>query len=133
MGNKGKTIKPVNDVAQEKKEKISAEVSRLEKRFKFLTPEQRGLSDGLIKRAAFMRVMLEYLEEDIRENGEFEMFTQSDMVEPYQRKRPAVDIYNQTIKNYQTIMKQLTDLLPKAPPKSEDDGFEGFVNSRERT
>lgn len=109
--------------------RIKQEENRLKKYYKELGITSKVL-EGLIYRAAFMRVTLEELEEDIKENGTTEMFTQSDMVEPYQRKRPAIDIYNTTIKNYNIVIKQLNDALPKTPPKQEDDGFDEFVGGK---
>ena len=117
------------------KERSKIFITRLKKEEKRIKSAYKNIEskvvDGLIYRASFMRIILEDLEEDIKENGTTEMFTQSDMVEPYQRKRPAVDIYNTTIKNYNTVIKQLNDALPKTEEKDEGDGFEGFVLGRD--
>ena len=127
MGNKGKVID--NSTYLERYKKIGEVETALKAQFAGMPKKQLNVVEGLIKRAAFMRVLLEGLEEDIKKNGEFELFTQSDMVEPYQRKRPAVDIYNITIKNYANAVKQLTDLLPKEPPKADSDKFDDFLNN----
>jgi hypothetical protein len=34
------------------------------------------------------------------------------------------------VKNHASIIKQLTDLLPKEKAPSQDDGFGAFVNSK---
>lgn len=125
MGNRGKVIN--NSTYLERYKKLDVEEKNLLRQFDSLSAKHKNVVGGLIKRAAFVRVLLEGLEEDIKTNGEFELFTQSDMVEPYQRKRPSVDIYNTMIKNYASIIKQLTDLLPPEEAKQNDDGFEGFV------
>lgn len=120
-----------------RKSKIEKEVTRLCSYYKGIAATSRSLNRGLIQRAAFMRVMLEEIEEDLNENGYTEMFSQSANQEPYERKRPAADLYNTMNSNYQKIMKQLTDLLPKEPAKEKgkdeevEDGFDGFVNGRE--
>ena len=63
-------------------------------------------------------------------NGFVEMFRQGDQ-EPYERERPVARQYQQMNKNYQSIIKQLTDLLPKeVAKKAESDGFDDFVNRR---
>jgi hypothetical protein len=67
---------------------------------------------------------------DIIENGCVEMFSQTDKAEPYERERPVARLYNTMNKNYQSIIKQLSDLLPKELPKQEDDGFGEFCDSR---
>ena len=43
------------------------------------------------------------------------------------KKSPDVETYNSFIKQYTTIIKQLTDLLPKDDPIIIDDGFEDFI------
>ena len=78
-----------------------------------------------------MRVTLEDYEKDLDENGYVEKFTQSEKMEPYERERPVARLYNTMNKNYQSIIKQLTDLIPKPEAKQEDDGFNDFVNGRD--
>lgn len=73
-----------------------------------------------------MKASLEDFEEDISINGFTEPFQQGDKQEPYERKRPAADLYNTMNTSYQKIIKQLTDLLPE--DKSEMDELMEFVN-----
>lgn len=117
---------------EEREARIRAEVKRLSAQFKDIDSKKKKITAGLIERAAFMRVALEELEEDLNTYGFWEWFSQGEQ-EPYQRKRPAAEIYNQTNKNYQSIVKQLTDLLPREDSKARpgDDGFDSFVNSRD--
>ena len=42
-----------------------------------------------------------------------------------ERENPALKSYTSLIKNFSSIMKQITDLLPKEE-KTEDDAFEDF-------
>ena len=115
-----------------KEERIKKEVRRLKRIYKNIDKDKKAIIDGLIQRAAYMRVTLEDWEKDIMENGCIEMFTQSDKTDPYERERPVARLYNTMNKNYQSLIKQLSDLVPKeAPTKGvEDDGFEAFINSR---
>ena len=94
-------------------QRIAAEERRLAKIFKDIDKKRKATTGGLIQRAAFMRVSLEDLETDLNENGFTEEFSQGDQ-EPYQRERPAAKIYNTMNTSYQKIIRQLTDLLPKA-------------------
>lgn len=119
MGNRGKVVD--NSEYLDRYKLVGKEKAKLLKQFSALPTKQKNIVDGLIERAAFMRIMLAGLEEDIKKNGEFELFTQSDAVQPYQRKRPAVDIYNASIKNYSSIIKQLTELLPAENENAEDE------------
>ena len=114
-----------------KDERILKEVRRLNRIYKEIDKDRKAIIDGLIKRAAYMRITLEDWEMDIVENGIVEMFTQSEKTEPYERERPVARLYNTMNANYQKIIKQLSDLVPKVPKAVvEDDGFEDFVNSR---
>lgn len=112
--------------------RIASEERRLAKIFKDINEKRKATTKGLIQRAAFMRVSLEDLEEDLSRNGFTEWFSQGDQ-EPYQRERPAAKIYNTMNVSYQKIVKQLTDLLPKtgqnlaAKPETEgSDEFDRF-------
>lgn len=100
------------------------------KLFKGIEETKRSLVLGLVERAAFMRVQLDELEADLNANGWTELFSQGDQ-KPYTRKRPEAEVYNQTNGNYQKIIRQLTDLLPKSVEAPPDDGFDSFVTSRE--
>lgn len=115
-----------------KEKRTGAEKLRLTKIYKDIPEEKKRLIEGLINRAAFMRITLEDMEEDLDTNGFVEPFTQSEKTEPYERERPVARLYNTMNKNYQSIIKQLSDLLPKEEAMKEvDDGFEDFVTDRE--
>ena len=91
----------------------NSEIKRLTKIYKGLPPKQFALAQGLIAEAARLRVRLDKLWEDLTENGEVEMFSQSENTDPYERERPASRIYTATNKSYQSIIKQLNDMIPK--------------------
>lgn len=113
-------------------ERIVQEHRRLMAIYKDMEAPKKSIATGLIGRAAFMRVQLEDLELDLLENGWTEPFSQGNQ-DPYDRARPAAQIYNTTNANYQKIIKQLDGMLPKAEAptkKDDDDGFDGFVNGR---
>lgn len=95
-----------------KEERIRKEFLRLRRSFKEIEKGKKHVVEGLLHRAAFMRITLEDFEEDINENGTTELFSQSETQTPYERARPVVGFYNTTNKNYQGIIKQLSDLLP---------------------
>ena len=115
-----------------KEERIRGEKNRLTRLFNELPEKKKKLTAGLIERAAFMRVELEDLEADLKENGWTELFQQSEKVDPYERARPQGQTYNTMNASYQKIMKQLHDMLPaEEPQKQQDDGFEAFVIGRD--
>lgn len=114
-----------------KEERISAEEGRLRLIYKELPKDKTSIADGLIRRASYMRTTLEDMEKDLDENGFVELFSQSETQTPYERERPVARLYNTINKNYQSIIKQLSDLLPKDVVKEEDDGFDDFLNRRD--
>lgn len=115
-----------------KAERITAEEARLRKNYKEIKRDKAAVVDGLIRRAAYMRITLEDMEIDLDTDGFYELFSQSKDQQPYERERPVARQYQAMNKNYQSIIKQLSDLLPKEAPKTDgDDGFESFVMSRD--
>lgn len=115
-----------------KDKRIKKEIRRLRKIYKDIDKDNQAILEGLIQRAAYMRITLEDWEIDIMENGYYEMFTQSEKTDPYERERPVARLYNTMNKNYQSIIKQLSDLVPKPDTKKEkDDGFDAFISERD--
>lgn len=111
--------------------KVSKEVKRLRKIFENMPKDSIDMVEGLIIEAAELRIRLEDIRTDLDINGYDEMFTQSENVAPYERERPQARRYVALNKSYQSIIKQLSDHLPKGERQlAEDDGFADFVNSR---
>lgn len=118
---------------EEKETLIKKEEKRLKRIYKDIEKGKKSTIEGLIQRAAFMRISLAELEDDLTLYGFTEKFSQGTQ-EPYDRKRPNADLYNSMNTSYQKIIKQLTDLLPKSIAKTaETDVFEEFVFSRNET
>lgn len=121
------------DLTKKKQREIKKEIKRLEEIYKDIDVKRKDLIPGLIENAAFVRVTLKYLAEDIKENGTTEMFSQSENQQPYSRKRPEADLLNTMQGNYLKFIKQLDDMLPKAveKPTEKIDFLDDFVNSRD--
>lgn len=115
--------------AMPKSSRIRKEITRLNKIFVIKSDEEKAYLEGLIKRAAFMRCNLEDMEKDLNEKGFTEMFTQSAQAPPYERERPMARMYNSLNKNYQTLMKQLSDFVDRTEKPPEDDGFDDFLRN----
>lgn len=117
------------DKKEEDLKAVKREVARLNKLFKKLPQNKFKLAQGLIQQAARLRVRLDRLWEDIVETGETELFSQSDKTEPYERERPSARLFTATDKNYQSVMKQLFDLLPQE--ETEVDELAEFLKHNE--
>lgn len=110
-----------------KEDRIKEEESRLRKVYENLDSQKKIVADGIIKRAAYLRVTLEDFEKDLDENGYTEPFRQGNQ-DPYDRKRPVADMYTSMNALYQKATKQLTDLLPKEnPDKDASDELMDFI------
>jgi len=114
-------------IEKTKDERITAEDKRLRALFKDLPKDTLTLMDGLIKRAAYMRVTLEDYEADLDARGYVESFSQSEKLEPYERERPVARLYNTMNKNYQSIIKQLADSLPETTAQDASEEIMKFA------
>ena len=78
-----------------------------------------------------MAASLFELREKINEKGYVEVY-QNGANQKGIKKCSEVEIYNTMIKNYSSVVKQLTDLIPKKQENTSDqsDGFDDFVNNR---
>lgn len=112
-----------------KDEKIKKEISRLNKILKEVDDKKKKTIEGLIQEAAFMRVTLEELKNDINTNGVIDEMCQGEYT--ILRESPYVKTYNTMIQRYTTINDKLLALLPKEVIKEVNDGFDDFVNGRE--
>ena len=97
------------------------EIERLTEIYQGLPPKQFALAQGLIVQAARLRVRLDKLWAELEERGETEWFTQSEKTDPYERERPASRTFTATDKSYQSIIKQLNDMIPS---ETEGNGLE---------
>ena len=112
------------EIIESEKEKLNGIYSKLEIKTK------KSIS-SLVDEAAFMAASLYELREIINEKGYTEEY-QNGENQRGTKKCSEVEIYIQLSKNYMSIIKQLTDLLPKEVINNENnDGFDDFVNGRD--
>ena len=90
---------------------IKREIKRLTRIFSFLPKDSAAVSEKLIENAAFMAVSLNELQAIINEKGYTEEYHNGENQSGI-KKSSEVDIYNTMIKNFNTTMKQLIDMLP---------------------
>ncbi|MGW7930607.1 hypothetical protein ACWEWU_03080 [Staphylococcus xylosus] len=102
------------DKIEEQEKRVKKEVSRLTKLFKTLPKDRKAVAQGLIVQAARLRVLLDDAWSDIQENGDYELFTQSENTPSYERERPVAKHFNQRDAAYQKIIMQLIKLLPES-------------------
>ncbi len=106
-----------NQDEAKKDNRIKREFSRLKRLFQNLPENELKFVEPLLQNCAFMRAVLEDLQELITENG---------LIDDYQngenqngRKMSAeLQAYNTTVKNYNQAMDKLIERLPKEEKKS---------------
>ena len=111
-----------------KETRIKAEIKRLDTILKDIDKNTVKGVKSLIENASFMAITLDDLQVVINEEGVISKY-QNGENQWGTKKSPEVEVYNTMIKNHLSIMKQLTDLLPKKIT-TEDDGFDKFINGR---
>lgn len=120
-----------------KQKRIKKELSKLKKIYKDIPKDKMIIVDGLINRAAFMRISLEDMELDIHKDGFVEMFSQTETQTPYERERPVARLYNSMNKNYQSIIKELTSHLKYLDEDHDEvqnnSVMEAFAKRRDRS
>jgi hypothetical protein len=111
-----------------KETKIKEKIDELVSIFSNLSEDTQRTVRPLIDKAAFMSVTLDDLQDEININGVIEQY-QNGANQFGVKKSAAVDVYNTMIKNYTSIMKQITELLPKEEPLTKaGDSLKAFIN-----
>lgn len=95
---------------------IKKEYKKLTNIYKNLDENKKKIILPLIQKAAFMHVELEELQSIITKDGCVCEY-QNGENQKGTKKTPEVDIYNTMVKNYASIIKHLTDLVPVAKKK----------------
>ena len=113
----------------EKDKMIKKEVLKLRRIYKDLDKEKFDTVFSLIEEAAFMLVTLKDLKQTINRAGSISRY-QNGENQWGTKKSPEIEIYNTMIKNHMAIIKQLSDLLPKAILGGVGDDFEEFAGSK---
>ena len=100
------------------KSREEVEYMRLSALYQSIPTNKRALVEGLLWQAARLRVSLDDLYEDIRVNGNTEMFKQANDGVEFPRERPESKIFATRDKSYLAIIKKLDELLPVQEVKS---------------
>lgn len=110
---------------KQKEELIKEEIERVKGICSSLTEDESLVIMGLINQAAFLKVTLEELQEDLLFKGFTELFENG--AQKMMRKRPEVEVYQKNLSLYSTIMKQLIALMPLEFKKVEQNKLSAFL------
>lgn len=109
---------------ESRNELVKKEKNRLKRIFTNISDSQMQVVIGQITQAARLKVLLDEMWEDITLGGDYELFSQSEKLDPYERERPVAKLYNARDQQYQRTIKQLVDLLPKEEQQEVTDYLE---------
>ena len=100
---------------------IKIEYERLRSLFSSVDETKTKLVDNLIEQAAFMKVELGILQEQIRKHGAVQVSTKGT-----QRQTEAAKYYTKLVNSYGTVIKTLNSIMGKNII-DEDDEFDKFI------
>lgn len=109
--------------------RITAEYNKLSKLFKSDSADKNHVIKKLVKRAAFLMVLSEDMERDIRES---ELKTTTiNASQTFVKSNPLLKDYRDTVKSYQTVLKQLCDLVKDGNSNNKEipDELEAFLKT----
>ncbi len=106
------------------------EQNRIKKLYKNLPKDKLEIAKKLIERAAYMLVSLEDMEAKINEDGLVVEMPQG--AYKIERAHPLLQPYNAMIKNYNTTVKQLNDLLPNSEAEAAGQALMMFATKPNR-
>lgn len=104
------------DPAELKREEVKKQNSKLKKIFKAIPKDRKSVVENLIQNVAFMSVELQGLQEQIYERGMVEEYQNGENQHGY-KPSSAAQVYNATLKSYNTSVKLLLAELPESDGK----------------
>lgn len=104
----------VNEKKKEisREDRIRSEIDRIAVFYAAMDANQKALIIPLIQNAAFMRVTLDDLQEEIEKNGVVEKYQNGQNQFGY-KQSSALQSYNSLIKNYAAVNKTLSMMMPR--------------------
>lgn len=93
------------------------DIEKIQDIFQNIDEDKKILANEMIEELMFMKETMSNCRSIVKEVGVIELFQQGS--NQFNRENPAIKTYNTTIKNYNAVMKQLLDLLPKDEPKEQ--------------
>ncbi len=100
---------------------MNIEYERLRSLFSSVDETKTKLVDNLIQQAAFMKVELAILQEQIRKHGAVQVSNKG-----AQRQTEAAKYYTKLVNSYGTVIKTLNSIMGKNII-DEDDEFDKFI------
>jgi hypothetical protein len=91
-----------------------------------LPDAKKSIANGLLDKAVFMDDELTKLQKILKEKGWVEKY-QNGATQSGLKKSSEADVYNAMIKNYNSTLKQISDLFPADGAAGESDPLLAFI------
>lgn len=101
------------DLDKTKEVRSKKEYARLKKQISALDAKNKALAEPLMQNVAFMKVTLEDLQEEVNVYGTTEEY-QNGQNQSGCKQSAALQAYNATVKNYNSCVKTLAQILQQA-------------------
>lgn len=114
-----------------RKSRITKEYNRLTKLFEVSSKDKLHVINKLCARASFLLILAEDIEKDINSDNLTVLTVNAS--QQFTKSNPLLKDYRDTVKSYQTVVKQLCDLSKNesnsSPEKILPDELESFLNT----
>lgn len=112
-----------------REERIKKEETRIKSILKDTQKNVKKATEKLVKRAAFLLILTEDMEEKLQQDDEF-LKTTVNASQEFTKANPLLKEYRDTVKSYQAVIKQLTDLaiVKEKEDDSKGDKPDEFIN-----
>jgi hypothetical protein len=111
---------------EEKETLVKKEMNKIKRAFKEIDPNIKKISEKQIYNAAWLAVSLDELTRTMDEQGVVSEYKNGEN-QYGTKKSPEAEIYTSWAKQYTTVMKQLSDLLPKEAGNNKGDELLDFL------
>ena len=108
--------------------RVKSKQNKLKKIFKDIEENKKNLVLDLIYQASFMSVKLEDFSQYIMKNGIKEEYKNGENQFGY-KECVEIKMYNTIVKDYTSIIKQLTEMLPESERKNVGEDLLKFIAS----
>lgn len=109
-----------------RKSRITKEKANLKKSFKANSKEKQEIIDKLIDRAAFLLIMSQDMEQELMSIEKYTSTT-INASQTFTKANPLLKDYRETVKSYQTVLKQLCDFTKDEKSTGQKDELEDFL------
>lgn len=109
--------------------RIEQEVKRLGKTLNCATSDKKTLIERLIRRAAFLLVVTEDLESELKSRDQF-LETTINASQQFIKANPLLKEYRDTVKSYQNVIKQLLEVTKGDETPKDEDPLLAFIGNK---